>query len=56
MTTILMIWTVVAAAGGNSVNKAYYEWRPIGEFKTMDSCQEAARQLALTNNFRCVTK
>lgn len=56
MTTILMLWTVVTAAGGNSFNRAYYDWRPVGEFSTMASCAEAARQMGIKDNFRCVSK
>ena len=63
---ILMIWTVVGASdsrGGQM--KAYYDWRPLGEFhmeegrvnkKTArEMCENAARELGLKNDaYRCV--
>ena len=63
---ILVMWTVVGASdsrGGQM--KAYYDWRPLGEFHMEEGrfnqktarqmCEEAARQLALkTENYRCV--
>lgn len=59
MIYILMIWTVVAASSGPM--KAYYDWRPIGEFHSSfadtasDRCELAARQLGLKSDaYRCV--
>lgn len=63
---ILMIWTVVGASdsrGGQM--KAYYDWRPLGEFQMEEGrfnqktarqmCEEAARQLGLKSDiYRCV--
>lgn len=63
---ILMIWTVVGASdsrGGQM--KAYYDWRPLGEFHMEEGrfnqktarqmCEEAARQLGLkADAYRCV--
>ena len=63
---ILMIWTVVGASdsrGGQM--KAYYDWRPLGEFhmeegrvnkKTArEMCENAARELGLKKDaYRCV--
>lgn len=63
---ILMIWTVVGASDSRGgPMKAYYDWRPLGEFhmeegrmgkKTaQEMCEEAARQLGLkTDAYRCV--
>lgn len=65
---ILMIWTMVGASGSTGRGgymKAYYDWRPLGEFhmeegrmgkKTaQEMCEDAARQLGLkTENYRCV--
>ena len=69
MIYILMIWTAVAASDsrGGSM-KAYYDWRPLGEFysetnshgfqngKTAQQmCENAAKQLGLKiENYRCV--
>ena len=63
---ILMIWTVVGASdskGGQM--KAYYDWRPLGEFhmeegrvnkkSALEMCEDAARQLSLKKDaYRCV--
>lgn len=69
MIYILMIWTAVAASDsrGGSM-KAYYDWRPLGEFHNGEfhnpryndpdakqRCEDAAKQLGLkTENYRCV--
>ena len=66
MIYILMIWTAVAASDSRGgPMKAYYDWRPLGEFHLEDGrmnkktaqemCEEAAKQLGLkTENYRCV--
>lgn len=63
---ILMIWTVVGASDSNgSPLKAYYDWRPLGEFHmeegrinkrtALQMCEEAARQLNIkSDRYRCV--
>lgn len=64
---ILLIWTVVGAgAADRTPNIIKYDWRPLGEFRpeqgkiapgfksAKEMCEEAARQLGLTNNYRCV--
>lgn len=66
MIYILLIWTVVGASDsrGGSM-KAYYDWRPLGEFhmeegrmnkKTaLEMCEDAASQLGLKSDaYRCV--
>lgn len=63
---ILVIWTVVGASDsrGGSM-KAYYDWRPLGEFymeegragkkSAREMCEDAARQLGLKiDAYRCV--
>lgn len=65
MIYILLIWTVVGASAPGGSMKAYYDWRPVGEFhmeegrigkKTArEMCEDAARQLGLkAENYRCV--
>lgn len=65
MIYILLIWTVVGASDSGGPMKAYYDWRPLGEFHLEDGrmnkttakemCEQAARQLGLkTENYRCV--
>ncbi len=62
---ILMIWTVVGASDSKGgPMKAYYDWRPVGEFHmdtwerkytAKEMCEEGARQLGLKpENYRCV--
>lgn len=52
MTTILFVWTIVAAASGHGGR----DWRPMGEFSNEVVCKEAARQLAIKpESFRCVS-
>lgn len=52
-TVILFLWTTVAAKPGD----VYKDWRPMGEFNTVQSCNEGARLLNLNpENFRCIPK
>lgn len=64
---ILVIWTVVGAgAADRTPNIIKYDWRPIGEFYAEDGhvgpnlktakqmCEEAARQLGVSNGYRCI--
>ena len=53
MSSILMIWTVVA---GNGLSSGFMDWRPIGEFVSAARCEEAAKQLSLGQRYRCVQK
>ena len=59
MTYILVIWTVVGFAGAGTSASMYwqkaYDWRPIGEFRTIESCQKAAADMAVVN-YRCLAK
>jgi len=66
LTYILLIWTVVGvgdAKGSPTVIK--YDWRPLGEFHTVQEydrkisarelCEESARQLGLKpEKYRCI--
>ena len=65
MIYILMIWTVVAAAGDRHYQGKTYDWRPIAEFHSEEGriglktaqqmCEEAARQLGMkSENYRCI--
>lgn len=65
MIYILLIWTVVGASDSRGgLMKAYYDWRPLGEFhyeregrgKTaQEMCNDAAKALGLKyENYRCV--
>lgn len=52
-TVILFVWTVVAA----SPHSIQRDWRPIGEFTTLVSCERAVATLGLdTTKARCVLK
>ena len=58
MTYILVIWTVVGFAGAGNISPKWqktYDWRPIGEFRTIESCQKAAADMAVVN-YRCLAK
>lgn len=59
MTYILVIWTVVGFAGaGKSASWTFqkaYDWRPIGEFRTIESCQKAAADMVVVH-YRCLAK
>ena len=61
----LYLWTVVAMAGDRFHQAKGMDWRPIGEFHTVQEidrkvsgfelCEHAARQLGLkSENYRCV--
>ncbi len=57
MNFILVIWTVVAIHGSQYGTENYprMDWRPIGEFKGEQACQEAARLLVKNKDqFRCL--
>lgn len=58
MTYILVIWTVVGFAGAGNISRDWqkaYDWRPIGEFRTIESCQKAAADMA-AQYYRCLAK
>jgi hypothetical protein len=47
----LVLWTVVAATGGNT----FYDWRPLASFRGQEMCKIAAKELNLTEkNYRCI--
>ena len=50
MNVILVIYTVVAMGAFPK-----YDWRPLGEFKTLESCKQAANSLGI-ETFRCLSK
>lgn len=56
---ILFMWTIIAAtptAGGYSIRE-FRDWRPMGEFHTMERCADAAKQLKLNpQQFICSRK
>jgi len=53
MTTILFVWTLVAAAP----NTKHADWRPFGEFASIEACVKAAKVLVVKpDQFRCVSK
>lgn len=58
-TAILVIWTLVGFTGTSSSVWERKDWRPIGEFATVEACDEAARQLGFPkydNRYRCLDK
>ncbi len=53
MIAILFAWQVVA---GNYSHK-YYDWRNLGEFSSIESCQDAIKRLAIDpKTARCINK
>lgn len=55
MTTILFIWTIVAA-GGATVSVSQ-DWRAIAEFSSPAACQNAVATLGIAKEkARCVPK
>lgn len=55
--SILVIWTLVGFAGTQMSLHEKYDWRPIGEFTSPISCQNAAKQLGISvDRFRCLNK
>ena len=59
MAYILVFWTVVGYAGaGTQYTRDWqkeYDWRPIGEFRTIEYCQKAAADLAIpVSRYRCI--
>lgn len=51
----LVIWTLVGFAGTQSSTYEKWDWRPLGTFTSLASCQKAAEQLALdAKKFRCI--
>jgi hypothetical protein len=56
MNTILFVWTIVGFAGTQNFTREQFDWRPLGEFKTPEDCQRAAKQLELDKlRFRCIS-
>ena len=50
MSSLLVIWTIIAAAGTyntQGLGRTEYGWRPIGVFVSETYCLEAARKLGL---------
>lgn len=56
----LIIWTIVAGAGGASfhaMREYKQDWRPITSLGSATACHEAARQLGYVraqNQYRCI--
>lgn len=47
----LVLWTVVAATGGNT----YYDWRPLASFRGLEMCKAAVKELNIAENkYRCL--
>lgn len=58
MSYILVVWTIVSMSGGSTYN-LYKErdWRPIGEFSSLERCKDAGSQVNKdASNFRCLQK
>lgn len=54
MTTILFLWTMVAAG---SSGREYSDWRALAEFSNLANCEKAVERMALPKNLtRCVPK
>lgn len=51
---ILVIFTVVAGAGGEYRRQFPMDWRPIGSFETVAACKEAERLLGVPERTRCL--
>ena len=50
MTYILFFWTIVASAGTQTSVYTERDWRPLGEFKSLAACQNAAHVLTLKSD------
>lgn len=56
MVYALVIWTVVAMSGANAGNPAVsYDWRLLTEHRTLEKCEQAAKQLGYTKDYKCVS-
>lgn len=52
---ILVIWTVVAATTGSLGTER--DWRPIGEFSSIQACHKAGADLGRqSDKYRCLRK
>lgn len=52
----LVIWTIVAMSGANAGNPAVsYDWRLLTEHRTLEKCEQAAKQLGYTKDYKCVS-
>jgi hypothetical protein len=57
MTYILVIWTLVGYAGTQYSTHEKYDWRPVGDFYSLASCDAAGVQLSPERKFfRCLKK
>lgn len=56
VTTILLVWTVVAAHGDRYHGSKLYDWRPLAEFNSPEACRRTVAELKLEQRSRCVTK
>jgi hypothetical protein len=56
MTYALIIWTVVGLSGKEPGSAfARYDWRPLTQHVSWQSCEDAAKKLGYTaSNYRCV--
>lgn len=54
MTTILFLWTMVAAG---SSGREYNDWRALAEFSSMVNCEKAVERMRIPKHLtRCVPK
>ena len=58
MEFILVIFTVVGTISAGSSSTVQYDWRPIGEFRTLQACNNARESLgdAAKQRTRCLNK
>lgn len=55
MTYALVIWTVIAMSGSNAGNPAVsHDWRLLTEHRSLEKCEQAAKQLGYTKDYKCV--
>jgi hypothetical protein len=54
MTYILFVWTIVAATKTNADAVMHRDWRPMGEFQTVEACQRASVVLKVGSRAQCV--
>lgn len=57
MTTILFVWTIVAAHGDRHAGTRHFEWRVLAEFSSPAACERGIEALGLKKDFaRCILK
>ena len=54
MSYILVFFSIVGVGGTNASVVREYDWRPIGEFKSLSACQQASKALGIGKRAVCL--